>query len=161
MSESTSAADAASSAGSATSNLATVGDASSVYGQAANIGGDASAGTSGFSLGNSSTATTGPMETGPQMTGQAATDYQTYGTTDPSWLEKTYKTYEDFSSGGKQNMKEAYNNFGNNAKTYGYLYAKAGQLIPSSGGTTVQPASITVNNTYPENTYLKKYVRRY
>jgi hypothetical protein len=84
---------------------------------------------------------------------------QTYGTTDPSYLQQAGNALERFQAGGNQSMGTAVEKFGNNPETYGYLYGKANQIsgmAGKQGGGGAAP--ITTNITYqqPVNPYLAK-----
>lgn len=70
-----------------------------------------------------------------------------------------------FMQGQNQDLGQAYENFGNNPETYGYLFNKVytvGKGLGGSGGQQ-QAAPITINTNYQQETdnpYLRKY-RRY
>ena len=70
-----------------------------------------------------------------------------------------------FMQGQNQDLGQAYENFGNNPETYGYLFNKVytvGRGL-SGGGGQQQAAPITINTNYQQETdnpYLRKY-RRY
>lgn len=135
----------ASSAAGAAGSMA--GNGSSLYGQMADVGGSAPA-QSGFSMDAVSSPNTG---TGPTVDNG---NMQTYGTKDPSYLDKGMKGIEQFQKGGQHSLREAYNGFGNNPETYGYIASK----IPQGGGGGAAPA-MTTNISYqqPQNDYLKKH----
>lgn len=70
-----------------------------------------------------------------------------------------------FMDGQNQDLGQAYENFGNNPETYGYLFNKVYTVVKSlgGGGGQQQAAPITINTNYQQETdnpYLRKY-RRY
>lgn len=120
MSESTTAADAASNAGSAV-------DSASNVGTAADAAGNATQAQGGFWSNVS------------------------------DWLNK-------YGEGEKANMGQAFDKFGNNPETYGYIGNKLSGLV-GKGGASGQPSPISTSINYqaPEDPYSKMYAkyRRY
>jgi len=114
----------------------------------------------GFSFGGGEGATVGPMETGPQLTTEAAHNIQTYGTTSPGIMDKAVNMYDRLNKGAEQNIGQAYKGMGNNPETYGYALAKLRPLM-GGGGAPQAPQMVTnVSYQQPENSYLRRF-RRY
>lgn len=142
-------------------------DTGSTLGQAAGTMSD----SGGFAL--NATPTMGPTVDAASSLGNTA---QTIG---PSYLQAGSPMYSTtdysqlpqgsmisrFMQGQNQDLGQAYENFGNNPETYGYLFNKVYTIGKSlgGGGGQQQAAPITINTNYQqetENPYLRKY-RRY
>lgn len=128
------------------------GNAASSVGSAASSGGSAIADAGSAGSGFSSA-----LDSGPQMTPEMGQNLSQYGTASPSVMDKVSSGLEQFQKGSNQNITDAYKNFGNNAKTYGYMYGKL-QGLANSGGGGNQPANVVTNVSYqqPQSTYLKR-----
>lgn len=107
---------------------------------------------------------TGPVDMGgPSMTAGQEAALDRWGTADPSWWQKGYDYYDQFSEGMNQDLPQAYKNFGNNPETYGYGFSKLSGLARmggGGGGGSTPSMSTTVNYQQPQDEYRRKY-RRY
>jgi len=143
-------------------------DTGSTLGQAAGTMSD----SGGFAL--NATPTVGPTIDAANGIGNAGSsigspsylqaDSPMYSTTDYTQLPQG-SMISRFMQGQNQDLGQAYENFGNNPETYGYLFNKVytvGRGLGGGGGQQ-QAAPITINTNYQqetENPYLRKY-RRY
>lgn len=155
----------------AASTASEVGSAASTAGSAANTAstiseGALGAGESGtymnalgqtqpssFTLG----AEQGAMNAG---TGPTVANYnlETYGTADPSWLDKSMKFLDEYQKGKEQTLPQAWKNKGMNAQTFGYIGGKMEGMM-KGGGASGQATPIIMNNQQPQND--KEYLLRY
>lgn len=146
-------------------------DTGSTVGQVANVAGNTASNTGGFAL--NAAPSMGPTVDAASNIGNTA---QSIG---PSYLQADSPMYSAtdytqvpqgsmisrFMQGQNQDLGQAYENFGNNPETYGYLFNKVytvGRGL-SGGGGQQQAAPITINTNYQQETdnpYLRKY-RRY
>jgi len=147
-------------------------DTGSTVGQVANVAGNTASNTGGFAL--NATPTVGPTIDAANGIGNAGSsigspsylqaDSPMYSTTDYTQLPQG-SMISRFMQGQNQDLGQAYENFGNNPETYGYLFNKVytvGRGLGGGGGQQ-QAAPITINTNYQqetENPYLRKY-RRY
>ena len=142
-------------------------DTGSTLGQAAGTMSD----SGGFAL--NATPTVGPTVDAASNIGNTSqsigpsylqADSPMYSTTDYTQVPQG-SMISRFMQGQNQDLGQAYENFGNNPETYGYLFNKVytvGRGL-SGGGGQQQAAPITINTNYQqetENPYLRKY-RRY
>lgn len=143
-------------------------DTGSTLGQAAGTMSD----SGGFAL--NATPTVGPTVDAASNLGNTAqsigpsylqADSPMYSTTDYTQVPQG-SMISRFMQGQNQDLGQAYENFGNNPETYGYLFNKVytvGRGLGGGGGGQQQAAPITINTNYQqetENPYLRKY-RRY
>lgn len=159
MSESMTATEAGSTAADAGSNAGSY--FSAVPGNTANIG-EAGTGAGVVAQQASPGWGLGP-DTVQGLNADQASNLGTYGSVNPSWMEKAYGMYDRFTKGGNMSFPEAYKayqggEFGNNPETYGFIYNKLGQVARMGGGgmQPMQPASINVSYQQPDNPYLRK-----
>lgn len=142
-------------------------DTGSTLGQAAGTMSD----SGGFAL--NATPTVGPTVDAASNIGNTAqsigpsylqADSPMYSTTDYTQVPQG-SMISRFMQGQNQDLGQAYENFGNNPETYGYLFNKVytvGKGLGGGGGQQ-QAAPITINTNYQQETdnpYLRKY-RRY
>ena len=142
-------------------------DTGSTLGQAAGTMSD----SGGFAL--NATPTVGPTVDAASNLGNTAqsigpsylqADSPMYSTTDYTQVPQG-SMISRFMQGQNQDLGQAYENFGNNPETYGYLFNKVytvGRGLGGGGGQQ-QAAPITINTNYQQETdnpYLRKY-RRY
>lgn len=143
-------------------------DTGSTLGQAAGTMSD----SGGFAL--NATPTVGPTVDAASNLGNTAqsigpsylqADSPMYSTTDYTQVPQG-SMISRFMQGQNQDLGQAYENFGNNPETYGYLFNKVytvGRGLGGGGGGQQQAAPITINTNYQQETdnpYLRKY-RRY
>ena len=132
----------------------------SLYGQMADVGGKggeaggaAGAGvqpvepTSGFS-----------MQTEGANTGQGPTvdagNVQTYGTANPSFMDRSINALERFQKGNDQGLFKT--KLGNNPETYGAVYGLASKMAGSGKPQSGAPITTNISYQQPENPYLRK-----
>ena len=119
--------------------------ATSLYGSMADTGGSASGAaqpTSGFSMpSEGANAGQGPTVDAGNM--------QTYGTTDPSYLQQGVNGLERFQKGGNQGLGETYKNFGNNPETYGAAYGLVNKMAGSGKPTSAAPITTHISYQQP------------
>lgn len=154
MSYGSEAAGTASEVGNAASTASTIGDSALGAGES---------GTYMNALGQTQPSFTLGAEQGAMNTGAGPTvanyNLQTYGTSDPSWLDKSMQFLDEYQKGKEQTLPQAWKNKGMNAQTAGYIGGKMEGML-KGGGASGQPAPVTINNSYqqPENEYLKRYL---
>ena len=61
-----------------------------------------------------------------------------------------------FQAGGKQGIRETYNNFGNNPETYGAAYGLANRMAGSGKPENAPQMTTNINYQQPVNPYLQK-----
>lgn len=136
--------------------------AASLYGQMADVGGKggeaggaAGAGvqpvepTSGFSM-QTEGANAGQ---GPTV---AAGNVQTYGTANPSFMDKGVNMLERFQKGSGNNLSEAWKARGNNPETYGAIYGAVNKMAGTGKPQSGAPITTNISYQQPENPYLRK-----
>lgn len=114
---------------------------------------------SGPTVGNATDLSNGTNNTYNSQLARGLENQNTYGTANPSIMDKGFNSLERFQKGQNQSLPEAYKSFGNNPETYGAAYGMLNKL--SGMGKQSGAAPITINSSYqqPENTYLKRYAR--
>lgn len=120
--------------------------AANTYGDMASAGGGAESGASAGGAQPFSGFEVTPKATQGPTTGAA--DMQTYGTSDPSFMQRAGNSLERFQRGGNQGLNDTYKNFGNNPETYGAIYGMANKMAGS--GKPASAAPITTNISYQQ-----------
>lgn len=153
------AAEGASTAGTAataTQGAAEGAQAAGLYGQMADVGANSGSaisttGSAADFAGYSDTAATA----GPTVDAAA-------NLPEPSMLQQFSDMYGRFEQGGQNSLAKAYDKFGNNAETYGYLYNKLNS-VKSMGGGAQSPAPIPINTTINQapNSDYERYLAKY
>jgi hypothetical protein len=95
-----------------------------------------------------------------------------YGTQDPSLFKKASGMLDRIQEGSKQNFPQFLSNFGNNAKTYGYVLDRAGAIASlaaadaeknkAMSGFAIQPqiSYVEPRNEYLDEVEAKKRAKR-
>lgn len=141
----------------AASTASTMGEGASAVGAAGESGmyvnGIGQTQPGGFTIGMEE----GAMNAG---TGPTVANYnlETYGTADPSWLDKSMKFLDEYQKGKEQTLPQAWKNKGMNAQTFGYIGGKMEGMM-KGGGASGQATPIIMNNQQPQND--KEYLLRY
>ena len=99
--------------------------------------------------------------TSVSLTPNQAANVSEYGTPNPTMLDKAGAVYDRFTQGQQNSMVKAYNKFGNNPETYGYLYQKLSGLsgIGSNRGGG-QPVTFNISSQQPSSDPMSDYYRR-
>lgn len=117
-------------------------------------------GSSGFSFESpnyTGETTAAPADgTGVSLTDMQKADVADYGTSNPTFVDKSVNTLERFQKGGDANLVEAWKNKGFNAETAGYIYNKANQMAAANKQSPTNPINTTINYQQPTNPYLAK-----
>ncbi len=133
--------------------------AASLYGQMADVGGKSSE-SAGAGVGSFGPNSGFAMRTEGANTGQGPTvdagNVQTYGTANPSFMDRSINALERFQKGGSNNLSEAWKARGNNPETYGAVFGLVSKMAGTGKPQSGAPITTNISYQQPENPYLRK-----
>ena len=151
MSWGSGASEGASAAGNTGSNMMSQAGTASSLPASMDVVGGANQGAGGYS-----------MQVEPQSAFQGASGYEVAGdgTKTPVGGDVADGSIAQglarFRAGGKQGIRETYNNFGNNPETYGAAYGLANRMAGSGKQESAPAMTTNINYQQPVNPYLQK-----